>query len=373
MNMPTVSRPSLDFGIYVDGGRAVSHGTDLYLAQLRGHWFTYPPFAAILFRPMSALPLAVARLIWELASIAALWRACATVAHLGGFRLHRTAMTGVVAGALMLEPVWHTLVLGQINLFLLALVLTDVSRLAGGKSAGIGIGIASAIKLTPVVFVAVLVVTGRWRAAALSSATCAACTATAFVVAPDASRLYWSHTFLDTSRVGLTYIGNQSPSAAIARLSGGDPSMGLVNVLLAAAIGCTGLTVAAAYARAEDWLAVAAVTGTTGLLVSPISWTHHWVWVIPVIGVLMRDRVAGLRAAGWTVALFALAPKWGTPHDGDADEWGVHGFTTLIANGYLLGALAFLSFMGWQACTRRGAHEAARTSRQRGEPVTVEP
>ncbi len=116
----------------------------------------------------------------------------------------------VVAAGLLLEPVWHTFFLGQVNLFLLALVLADMHRVALGRPAGIGIGIATAIKLTPAIFVVLLLMTRRAKDAVTATATFAVCTLLAYFIAPDASRVYWLHTFYDTSRVGVPYISNQS-------------------------------------------------------------------------------------------------------------------------------------------------------------------
>ncbi len=119
--------------------------------------------------------------------------------------------------------------------------------------------------------------------------------------------------------------------------------------------GVVGLTVAVVLARRDDWLGAATVTGTAGLLVSPISWAHHWVWILPALVLLVR---AGKRIAaviGYLV--FAVAPFWFTPHTGRPDEYGFHWLVTLVANCYLIAGLAFLGFMAWHAL---GARVAAR-------------
>jgi hypothetical protein len=59
-----------------------------------------------------------------------------------------------------------------------------------------------------------------------------------------------------------------------------------------------------------------ALTGTTGLLVSPISWTHHWVWILPALVVLLRGGTRSRIAAGCGYVLFVLAPMWWTPQFG---------------------------------------------------------
>jgi hypothetical protein len=237
-----VAYNALDFRIYMWGGHAVTHDTRLYLDLAYGHWFTYAPFAAVVFVPFAALPLAVARLLWDLASVA----------------------------ALALDPVWQTLFLGQINLLLLALILTDVWRVARGlPRAGFGVGVAAAAHV------------GAW-----------------WVVIP----------------VGLALAG---------------------------------LGAAVVLARRGDWLGAAVVTGCTGLLVSPVSWAHHWVWILPALVLLVRDGHRVFAGVGYV--LFAVAPFWFTPHSGGPHEYGFHGLVTLVANCYLIAGLAFLAYMGWRA------------------------
>ena len=160
-----VAYRQVDFRVYMWGGHNVSRGTLLYLGKASGHWFTYPPFAAVLFAPISVLPVILAQVLWELASVAAFAIACATTLKLAGWRATRTTVAAVLAAGLLLEPVYHTLLQGQINLILLALVLADVWRVSRNRPAGIGVGIAAAIKLTPAIFVLLFLLAKRPRAA----------------------------------------------------------------------------------------------------------------------------------------------------------------------------------------------------------------
>lgn len=353
---------ALDFRIYMWGGHAMLGDGQLYLTQAYGHWFTYSPFAALVYVPAAALPLAVARVGWDLLSVAALAWSCVEVLRLAGYRPTRTMVAGLAAAAIILEPVWQTLFLGQINLILLALILTDMRRLAQGRVAdsntvGIGIGIAAAIKLTPAIFIVFLLLARRTRAALVAAAAFVACGLTGCFVAPDASRLYWRHLFFDTHRIGAPYISNQSPYATAIRIASGQGHIGGWWTAVPIALGAVGLGTAAVLARRHDWLAATAVTGTTGLLVSPISWAHHWVWVIPVLVLLFRSGHRVAAAAGYL--LFAAAPFWFTPHAGGPREYGFHWLVTLAANCFLVAGLAFLAFMAWQAW---------KTTRCRPEP-----
>ncbi|WP_165966703.1 glycosyltransferase 87 family protein [Actinomadura sp. 7K507] len=329
---------SLDFRIYWLGGQAVTDGTRLYEEQLAAHWFTNTPFMAALFTPLSVLPLTLARLLWQLASLAAFIRACATTLELAG---RDVSLKVVVAGGLLLAPIWHSFFQGQVNILLLALVLADMLRVAQGRPAGIGIGIAAAIKLTPGIFIVLLLVTRRTKDACTAAGTFAVCTLLAFAIAPDASRTYWLHTFFDTSRVGVPYISNQSPLGALTRVLRGTAEVGDWYTAIPLTIGVIGLSIAVAWARRGDWLTAVAVTGVTGLLVSPISWAHHWVWVVPALAVLIRNNNRTIAACGY--ALFAVELMWLTPYNDNPLQSGWHLLLIPVANCYLMAALFFLT------------------------------
>ena len=344
-----VAHTAVDFSVYLWGGHAITHDSRLYLDRAHGHWFTYPPFAAVLFVPISLLPVVAARVLWELASVAAFAVACVLTLRLAGWRASRTAVAAVVAAGLLLEPVYHTLFQGQINTILLALVLTDVWRAARGRRAGIGVGIAAAIKLTPAIFVLLFLLAGRTKAAMTAAGAFIGCTLIGYLVAPGASRLYWTRFFYDTKRIDAPYVGNQSPYGAAVRIFGGITHVGSWYLLASVAIGIAGMAAATVFARRADWLSAAAVTGATSLLVSPISWTHHWVWIVPALVVLARGGTGGRIAAAGGFVLFALAPLWWTPHSLGRPDYGFHWLATLVANCYLVAGLAFVLYMGRRA------------------------
>ena len=160
---------ALDFRIYMWGGHAVTQDSRLYLALAYGHWFTYSPFAAVVFVPIAAIPLAVARVLWDLVSVAALAYSLVLIAKLAGYRPSRLMIAGATAAAMALDPVYETLFLGQINLILLALILTDVWRVSRGRTAGLGVGIAAAIKLTPGIFIVLFLLARRTKAAVVAA------------------------------------------------------------------------------------------------------------------------------------------------------------------------------------------------------------
>jgi alpha-1,2-mannosyltransferase len=333
-----------DLRIYLWGGRAVWHGLTLYHVLVAGNWYTYPPFSALAFTPLTVLPGWLVSLAWELGSVAALaWllRACLALA---GWPASRALTAWATAAALFLEPVYHTLYLGQVNLFLTAAIVWDVRRAAAGKTAGWGAGVAAATKLLPGLFIILFAAAGRWRDAARATIVFLACTAAGFVADPQASRLYWTKLWHDTTRVSATYISNQSAFAAAARLAG-TTRLGLWPLLMAALLAAAGLAVAARQARNGSWLHAAVTAGITTLVASPISWTHHWTWAGPALLVLLaRPTRARLAAAAGGWLLFAVAPMWFTPWHGHTAQYGWHSLRTLTANGFLLAGLAYLTW-----------------------------
>ena len=148
-----VYRP-FDLNIYLWGGRSVTRGLRLYQVMADHNWFTYPPFSASLFTPLDAVPQVLVQLAWGLGTIAAIAWAALICLRLAGYRPSRTEVAAVTVAGVTLEPMYHTLFLGQVNVFLMALVLADIGRAARGRPAGIGTGLATAIKLTPAIFIA---------------------------------------------------------------------------------------------------------------------------------------------------------------------------------------------------------------------------
>ena len=203
--------------------------------------------------------------------------------------------TVAVAAAVVavFEPLHETVSFGQVNMLLLFLVLLDFRWFIGRGSryGGVAVGLATAIKLTPGIFILYLLVTRRYRPALVAMVTTAAATVLAMLVAPDASREFWTSALWDTDRVGtLSFISNQSLEGFVARLHPTDPSTALWALLVVAA-----LAVWVVRVRRADLLSGVALTGVAGCLVSPVTWVHHLVWTLPAL-LLLLDR--GLAARG---------------------------------------------------------------------------
>ncbi|MFF2060747.1 glycosyltransferase 87 family protein [Streptomyces sp. NPDC058200] len=287
-------RDFFDVGVYYGTvGDWVHHDGGIYdyLRPGTTYGFTYPPFAAVSMLPMALVSWPVAVGI----SIALSVVASALLLHwLAGPVIRREGwcrwFAFVVAGCLfaLLEPVRDTFSFGQVNLLLVALVFADARLLATGRGryAGIGIGLATAIKLTPALFIGYLLITGRGRQAGVAAGTAGAATLLAALADPAASRTFWTDALWNTDRVGsLSYVSNQSLQGVLARLQPDHPGRALWLVCVLAVLALWAYRARAAVRDGDD-RAGFALTGLAACLVSPVTWVHHLVWLIPALVVL---------------------------------------------------------------------------------------
>ena len=248
--------------------------------------FTYPPFAGLVMAPMAILPFGAVVTIAVLATV--LTTALLTWWFVGPL-IRRKGWTVWFAFAvafclaIAFEPVRETITFGQVNTLLLTMVAGDLlfGLARGRKWTGVGIGLAAAVKLTPAVFVLYLLLTRRWRAAATAAGTAAGATVLAALIFPDESREFWTSALWDTNRVGvLSYLSNQSERGLLARLpiDRVESTVWIVCVLV------TLVFWAWRTRRApDDIVGGLALTGVLGCLISPVTWIHHCVWLLPAI------------------------------------------------------------------------------------------
>ncbi|WP_350280316.1 glycosyltransferase 87 family protein [Kribbella sp. HUAS MG21] len=333
-----------DLRVYHAAARALTDGRDIYDIPGLGLGFTYPPFAALVFAPF-AVGAGFARVLITLASAAALLVIGWTTAR--ALRWGSVAALGIAFAALVFEPVWSSFGLGQINLVLLALLMLDLVGPMPRRFRGVLIGVATGIKLTPGIFIVFLLITRRFREAAVAAGTTVATMLLAYAVMPKATTDFWTKYVFDPSRPGPAhYISNQSLRGAIARVTGNSATTVPLWLLAASIVGVAGLLVARRlHDRGLPFEAVV-VTALTGLLVSPISWTGHWVWAVPATAlvwarcsVLLSWRTAG--AAAMTF-VFVTGLPWWLPFAHD-QEFGYNAVQTVVANAYLLCAVLIIA------------------------------
>ncbi|WP_254665918.1 glycosyltransferase 87 family protein [Streptomyces sp. WMMB 322] len=350
----------IDLMVYRAEGWTVRTGGDLYAmrATYADLPTTYPPFAALLFVPLTLLDVAQMRTLGtagNLILLVGVVHLSVTTLRMNGGPAGSSRFTGLPRPAAVLlissvavwcEPVWTTLRYGQINLLVTALVLWDLSRRPGHRFAGAGIGVAAGIKLTPALFAVFLALYGtvlavrglragrgraaawnrRLRQSAVAAGSFAGTVLLGALVLPYDSRRFWFDVLFRSDRVGHAEItDNQSLRGVAARLlHTGDPGwLWLVTAVLVALFGLA-VAVAAASAGsrrlpfAPAWAALSCAF--TALLVSPVSWSHHWVWCVPLVMLLgaealERERTVPWRAsAGAATLLFCSYALWWVPH-----------------------------------------------------------
>ncbi|MFD7733255.1 glycosyltransferase 87 family protein [Kitasatospora phosalacinea] len=308
-----------DAGVYYG---AVHHWADTgrlydYVRPGTGYGFTYPPFAAVCMLPMRLLgwhPAVAVGVALSAAATALLlyWTVDPIARRRGWCRWYAFGLAACLCG--LTNPVRDTFSFGQVNLLLVALVFVDrelTNRQFTDRRwqllAGVGTGLAAAIKLTPALFIVHLLLTGRWRAAATATGTALGATGVGFLVAPEVSRRFWTATLWDTDRVGdFANMSNQSLQGLIARLGPQLPGrvLWVAAALAVVAVWVHRLRRAAA---ARDSLAAYSLTGIACCLVSPITWVHHLVWMLPAL-VVLADAALGRprRRGGWLALCWLL-------------------------------------------------------------------
>ncbi|GGL88928.1 MULTISPECIES: glycosyltransferase 87 family protein [Micromonospora] len=307
-----------DLKIYLRAMRWWASGQPLYdyvqPDRVQGElYFTYPPFAALLLRPFTLIPLGATELVFTVLTVVGVvvttrWLVLPLVDRHGLPRV----FTVVVAVLLVLavESTRETITFGQINMLLVVLILADLLFAVprGSRWAGVGVGLATALKLFPGIFIVYLLATRRWRAAAVASATAAGATLLAAAVAPGDSWRFWTHELWSTERVGRTdYTGNQSLFGLLSRLTAPERPSQLGWLLLVALVAGYGLWRAARAAGAGDHLAGLTLTGLVAALISPITWTHHIYWFVPAVVVLVDAALRAGPGTGRRRLWFALA------------------------------------------------------------------
>ncbi|MDQ1733400.1 MAG: alpha,2-mannosyltransferase, partial [Pseudonocardiales bacterium] len=337
-----------DYFVYRLGGATVAHGGSLYADHLAGTPlpFTYPPFAAMLFVPLAALPERLGQLGWAALMLIMLWaiiRSTLRRARQSGFATPAILAPATIMGlALWTDPVRQGFSLGQINLLVAGLVLADLGSTLPARWRGVLIGIAAGLKLTPLIFIPYLLITGRPRAAATALTTFAGTIALGSLAGLPQSVHFWRDVALSSAHVGgVPYVSNQSITGDVTRWIGHVPS-GTVWHAVIGSFSLLGLVVARVAHRTAPIIGDV-LAGLTGILVSPISWTHHLIWLSPALILIAAgdQRLDRLLCAGATLTLL-VAPIWWVPNKQNR-EFQHHGWQLLAACSFTLVVLILMA------------------------------
>jgi len=313
----------VDLHVYVGGAATLGRPGELYdyvYADQTPDFplpFTYPPFAAVVFYPLTLVPFGLLALAWQLGIVAALYGVVRTSQRLltvaPRHDPRRVAMLWTAAG-IWTEPLRSTFDYGQVNVVLVLAVLGAVYSSRWWLS-GLLVGLAAGVKLTPAVSGLYFLGARRWGAAVFSAVVFFATVGLSLLLVGDQARYYFTDLLGDADRVGPVGTSfNQSWRGAISRILGYDAGYGpwvLAGIVVTAALA---LVAWRAVGGAQDRLAAIVIVQLFGLLLSPISWTHHWVWVIPLMIWLLHGPLArrlGARVLGWGwLALTLVGVPW---------------------------------------------------------------
>lgn len=329
----------IDSDVYRAGAQAFLDGLNLYEQdyvvggiQLP---FTYPPIATVVFTPLLLVPSSTMGVLLTLLSAALMWWCIAIVLRrvIKGISVGDSRMFAlfILPIALFTEPVNQTLQFGQINILLMTLVLMDTFTKKPWLPRGFWIGLAAAIKLTPAVFGLYFLVKKDWKGAITSILSGVGFTLLAFILLPSSSQVYWTETLSDPSRIGnLSYITNQSIRGMFSRLM--HENQDLVELIWMAGVALTLIGVAIAMFRvlkAGSPHGAVLLNSLIALLCSPVSWSHHWVWLIPLaLGFAaaawaQRQHSPATAATAGVMAVISTIPMliptfWNMPYDSEA-------------------------------------------------------
>jgi len=310
-----------DLQVYLGGAHeALHHSHDLYTWYYQTHkgiQFTYTPFAALVFAAGLALPF---KALMALVTVVSLFSLVATIwiafRQLGWEKTARLGATLLLSGLLLwTEPVQRALFLGQVELVLMALIVWDLCQPDNRKWKGAATGIAAGIKLVPLLFIVYLLLTRRFRQAAVATAAFVVTVIIGFIALPSASVTWWlDGNFFQAGRTG--FVGsaqNQSLRGIMTRLIGSVNGTVAPWLLIAIVVGLLGLAAAVILDQRGYAFAGLMAAALTALLISPISWDHHWVWIAPGLALIVDAAVragragqTGLRAAWYALAAVVL-------------------------------------------------------------------
>jgi alpha-1,2-mannosyltransferase len=340
----------VDLDVYRSGGQAVLRGAPVYdfvtqPPQLLP--FTYPTFAVLLALPLALIPWAAAQWLWT----ALIFVAMTLVVRyafdrlLGRIRPWAPILTGVlVALCAYAMPLRDQVRFGQVDILLVAMCVADIVPARTRWPRGVLVGLATAIKLVPGVFVVYFLITGRRREAITSAVAAAVATLLTFLILPADSADYWFGALFDSERLGSnTSTTNQSLRGMLLRLYWPDAVTSLLWLVCAGLVAYFGFRIARRAWLDGDEIRGIAITGLIAVLVSPVAWIHHLAWLVVVFGALAGDgrnwRRVALAAGVWLFYVLEV-PWWGITilahHDGPRFVGRI------VQDAYGLGALGLL-------------------------------
>lgn len=384
------AKQGLDFSVYWHGGKILNDAgaapSDLYRGNI--DWaggpqlpFTYPPFAALLFSLLARLPEPVALTTFNAAgTLVAGWVSLRAVRYWNASTDWRATFSParnrwgaavLVLAVLNLGPWRETLAFGQINILLMGVMAADLlSRnrhwTNGFPGTGFLVGVAAGIKLTPLVFGLYFLMRKDWRGLLNMGAGFAGTVLVGWLLRPAESLQFWLEILPDTSRIGgAGYVDNLSLKGALLHFGVPEASVTVPWLLLSLlVVAVAAAVIRSASAQGSRVVAISA-TALTMLLISPVSWSHHWVWVaavLPAFAWTLRETPLRYRRLRWlmggvlgvSVLVFLFSPKTiGTALGAENLDIQTPGIWIMASSAGVFCALAILAC--WFLALRRGS------------------
>jgi alpha-1,2-mannosyltransferase len=358
---------TIDLQVYVYAVKDMLAGKDIFLTTTP-FWhlyFIYPPIAAVLMTPLAFGPYVMWQLIWTAGLI---WAQQSVLRRCGVPRGWKLGLIGV-AVVLAVEPIRTTLGYGQVNTMLMAFVVADLLPDApdrngsGGERRwipqGVLTGLAAAIKLTPALFVVFMLLIGKSRAAITSMISFVAFTAIGAIFLFSETVAFWTGlSGGDTRTASPLYTGNQSLLGVFYRLGDSSRTTTLLGLGIAGIVALLGVLVAGHWWRSGEKVFAVALVGLCTNLASPLSWTHHYVWILPMAVAVLRAGIpiwARWLGGYWVVWVCACLPLAVLPYGGGRERH-FDALQQFIANIGPIVGVALVVGLAWQlvVTTRRG-------------------
>lgn len=382
----------VDLDVYRTGGQALLDGRPIYdfvtpAPQLLP--FTYPPVAALLAAPLALMSWPAAQWVWTIGIFVALAVTVGLAFREFLARADRLRMPLLFALLMVactyLMPVRDQVRFGQVGLLLVVLCLADCAARRPWWPRGMLVGLATAVKLTPGVFLIYFLITGygrdadprQRRALFMAVFTTAILTLMPFLVIPGDAVDFWFSALIDGDRVGANNATtNQSIRGMLLRLYLPDQLTTVIWLALIAWVGWYGFRRAREALIAGDRMTAVALVGLMSVLLSPVAWIHHLVWVVVVLAAVVgtgRDPVRLCVAAGVWLYYVVPIPWWGVALR--AAEIPVLSPVAgrVVQNAFGLGAIGLVWLLGsWLPRRRAALEEAGRHADRTGrDPAPV--
>jgi alpha-1,2-mannosyltransferase len=317
---------TIDLQVYVYTAKDMLAGKDIFetTTPFWNLYFIYPPTAAILMTPLAFGPYVFWQVVWTAGLV---WAQQSVLKRCGAPRGWKLGLIGI-AVLLALEPIRTTLGYGQVNTMLMALVVADLLPDAPGERRRIPqgslIGLATAIKLTPALFVVFAFLIGKSRVAIAAMISFAVFTGIGAILLFGETLMFFGGLVGGETRTASPlYAGNQSLLGVFFRLGDSSRTTTLAGLAVSAVLAVLGCLVAAHWWRHGEKVFAVALVGLTTCLASPLSWTHHYVWILPMAMAVLSSGVprwARYIGGFWVVWVSICLPLAVLPYGGGRER-----------------------------------------------------